>query len=239
MTARTIDLACLDMAGTTIDEGGLVYDVLRSTVADATGKAVSSELLGLWKGTSKHEAIAGLLEGLGAPHDEATVDATFAAFTERLIDTYRSAPPSPVPGVLDLLAALRADGVRVALQTGYSREIATAILEGLGWTVGSQASDTVDAIVTSDEVAASRPAPYLVFHCMEAVGVVDVARVLVAGDTPNDVLAGHRAGAGVVVGVLTGAFGPDALSDHPDTHVLPSLPDAVGLTLSRDVVVAG
>lgn len=239
MSERTIDLACLDMAGTTIDEGGLVYQVLESTVAEATDRDVPAELLGQWKGTSKREAIAGLLRGLGAPSDDATVDGTFATFQSRLIDTYRSTPPAPIEGVLDLLAALRADGVRVALQTGYSADIAAAILDGLGWTVGPDESSTVDAIVTSDQVAMSRPAPYLIFHCMEATGVVDVSRVLVAGDTPNDVLAGHRAGAGLVVGVLTGSFGAGALSDHPDTHVLPSLADAADLTLPAVPVVVG
>ena len=232
MTDRTIDLACLDMAGTTIDEGGLVYDVLESTVAEATGRDVPAELLGRWKGTSKREAIAGLLRGLDAPHDDAAVEKTFAAFGSRLIDTYRSSPPAPIPGVVDLIGALRADGARVALQTGYSNDIATAILEGLGWTVGSGVDNTVDAIVTSDEVVASRPAPYLIYHCMEATGVVDVQSVLVAGDTPNDVLAGHHAGAGLVVGVLTGSFDAEALSDHPDTHILSSLAE-VGSLVAR------
>lgn len=238
MTYRSIDLACLDMAGTTIDEGGLVYSVLETTVGEAAGRPVPAELLGRWKGTSKKEAIAGLLEGLGAPGDDAAVDAVFADFQDRLIRTYRSSPPAPIPGVVDLIGALRADGVRVALQTGYSADIAEAILDGLGWTVGSDAGATVDAIVTSDQVVASRPAPYLIFHCMEATGVVDVRRVLVAGDTPNDVLAGHSAGAGLVVGVLTGAFGVEALSDHPGTHVLPSLADAAGLTRPAEPVPA-
>ncbi|AWB93062.1 phosphonatase-like hydrolase [Aeromicrobium chenweiae] len=237
MSTRTIDLACLDMAGTTIDEGGLVYVVLESTVAEAAGRDVPPELLARWKGTSKHGAIEGLLEGLGAPHDEAAVDAVFAAFRARLIATYRSSPPAPIPGVMELLADLRSDGVRVALQTGYSRDIASAILDGLGWTVGPGPADTVDAIVTSDEVAASRPAPYLIFHCMEATGVVDVRRVLVAGDTPNDVLAGHRAGAGVVVGVLTGSFDAQALSDDPGTQVLRSLADAAELTVRGGTLV--
>lgn len=239
MTDRTIDLACLDMAGTTIDEGGLVYAVLESTVAEATGLAVPAELLARWKGTSKQEAIAGLLEGLGAPHDPANVNATFASFQKRLIASYRSSPPAPIPGVTELLGALRADGVRVALQTGYSRDIASAILDGLGWTVGPELTDVVDAVVTSDEVTASRPAPYLIFHCMEATGVVDVRRVLVAGDTPNDVLAGHQAGAGVVVGVLTGSFDADALSADPDTRVLASLAEAAGLTVANETLVAG
>lgn len=238
MIERTIDLACLDMAGTTIDEGGLVYDVLEATVSEASGQEVPAELLRRWKGTSKHEAIAGLLEGLGAPHNPSTVEATFASFTTRLIATYRSSPPAPIDGVVDFLRALRADGVRVALQTGYSREIASAILDGLGWTVGPDPADAVDAIVTSDEVAASRPAPYLIFHCMEATGVVDVRRVLVAGDTPNDVLAAHRAGAGIVVGVLTGAFGAEALSERQDTRVLASLADAADLTVAADGVAS-
>ena len=71
----------------------------------------------------------------------------------------------------------------------------------------------------------SRPAPYLVFHCMEATGVQDVRRVLVAGDTPNDLGAGTNAGAGFVVGVATGSFTHDRLATEPHTHLLPSTAD--------------
>lgn len=214
-------LAALDMAGTTVDEGGLVYRVLEATVADATGQAVPADLLARWKGTSKREAVAGLLAGLGAP-DEVTVDGVFADFGARLLTAYRETPPAPLPGVPEALAELRGRGVKVALQTGYSAEIAGAILAGLGWRVGGPDA-TVDALVTSDEVPASRPAPYLVFRCLERTGVDDVADVLVAGDTPHDLGAGTRAGAGHVVGVLTGAFDAVALGRVPHTHLLPSV----------------
>lgn len=222
-TTRSFDLASLDMAGTTVDEGGLVYEVLSQTVADAAGTPLPAELLAKWKGTSKHEAIAGLLDGLGASTDPKFVDEAFEDFRARLITAYRQTPPKPVAGVPEALRALRARGVKVALQTGYSADIADAILTGMGWTVGAGEEDTVDALVTSDLVAASRPAPYLIFRSMEATGVTDVRRVLVAGDTPNDVLAGHNAGAGIVVGVLSGSFGEDELRKSPLTHVLPSL----------------
>jgi phosphonatase-like hydrolase len=218
-TTLPFTLAALDMAGTTVDEGGLVYRVLDETVADAAGRPVPADLLASWKGTSKREAIAGLLTALGAPADEPAVDKAFADFTS-LITAYRETPPAPLSGVPEALAELRARGVKVALQTGYSAEIAESILAGLGWTVGPGPDDVVDAIVTSDQVPASRPAPYLVFRCMEACGVTDVRSVLVAGDTPNDLAAGTNAGVGYVVGVLTGSFGVDALGRGPHTHLL-------------------
>ncbi|GAA5014405.1 phosphonatase-like hydrolase [Actinopolymorpha pittospori] len=223
------DLAALDMAGTTIDERGLVYQVLEATVADTVGAPVPADLLQRWKGTSKREAITGLLTGLGADADQPATDAVFAAFTERLLATYRENPPTPFPGAVEMLATLRAAAVKVALQTGYSAEIAGAILAGLDWAVGSGPSSVVDAIVTSDQVPASRPAPYLVFRCMEATAVNDVRRVLVAGDTPNDLRAGHNAGAGLVVGVGTGSFTLDQLAAEPHTHLLASTADLPAL----------
>lgn len=229
MSIRTFDLAALDMAGTTVDEGGLVYEVLDQTVSAATGRPVPSALLAQWKGTSKREAIAGLLTGLGEPAEDSDVDAVFADFTTRLTIAYRETPPKPMAGIPETFVTLRQAGVKIALQTGYSTDIAAAILEGLEWTVGDGPDDTVDALITSDLVPASRPAPYLIFRCMEATGVTDVRRVLVAGDTPSDVLAGHNAAAGFVVGVLTGSFGAEILESQPLTHLLPSLAGVTGL----------
>jgi phosphonatase-like hydrolase len=214
MTA--FELAALDMAGTTVNEEGLVYRVLDASVSDAVGAPVPPPLLARWKGTSKREAIAGLLAALGADASPAVVDKHFAGFSERLIAAYRDTPPVPFPGVPQMFAALRAAGVKVALQTGYSAAIAASILDGLGW------DGAVDAVVTSEFVRASRPAPYLIFRAMELTGATSVARVLAAGDTPNDLLAGANAGAGLVVGVGTGSFTLDQLAAAPHTHLLES-----------------
>ena len=65
------------------------------------------------------------------------------------------------------------------------------------------------------------------------LGLDDVHAMAVAGDTANDLLAGWRAGAGVVAGVLTGAHGRAELEAAPHTHVLDSVADfpaALGLT---------
>lgn len=216
--ARRFDLAALDIAGTTLDEGGLVYEVLDAAVSEAVGRPVPRDLLRRWKGTSKREAVAGLLAGLGSDASAQAVDKVFAEFTDRLVSGYLAAPPAPFPGVVEAIEELRSHGVRVALQTGYAAEITDSVLAGLGWAVGP--AGMVDAVVTSDLVQASRPAPYLIFRCMEATGVTDVHRVLVAGDTPNDLAAGVNAGAGYVVGVLTGSFGAEELGRVRHTHLL-------------------
>jgi phosphonatase-like hydrolase len=226
---RAVDLAALDMAGTTVDEGGLVYRVLDATVADAVGASVPVDLLQRWKGTSKREAIRGLLEGVDADASDGAVDKTFAFFTERLISAYRETPPTPFPGMIEAFATLRRAGVKVALQTGYSADIVESILAGLGWAVGPSASAIVDTVVTSDLVPAGRPAPYLIFRCMEQTAVTDVRRVLVAGDTPHDLHAGTNAGAGLVVGVGTGSFALDQLAGSPHTHLLESAADLPSL----------
>jgi hypothetical protein len=66
-------LAALDMAGTTIDEGGLVYTAVEGAVAEAVGGPIPAELMLQWKGTSKEEAIAGLLRGMGSDDSHAHV----------------------------------------------------------------------------------------------------------------------------------------------------------------------
>ena len=212
-------LAALDMAGTTVDEGGLVYSAVEDAVAEAVGGPIPAELMSQWKGTSKEEAIAGLLRGMGSGDSHAHVLKVYEVFAGKLEEAYGRTPPAPIPGALETFEALRRAGVKVALQTGYAAPVAKPIMKGLGWTVGG----TVDALVTSDTVAASRPAPYLVFHAMEATGVTDVRRVLTAGDTPNDLGAGMNAGAGFVVGVTTGSFTRSQLEAEPHTHILDSV----------------
>jgi phosphonatase-like hydrolase len=172
-----------------------------------------------WKGTSKEEAIAGLLRAMGSDDSHPYVTKVYEIFAGKLEEAYGRTPPVPFPGVAEMFETLRRAGVRVALQTGYAAPVANSIMTGLGWTVG----ETVDALVTSDTVAASRPAPYLVFHAMEATGARDVRRVLTAGDTPNDLRAGMNAGAGFVVGVTTGSFTRSQLEAEPHTHILDSV----------------
>jgi phosphoglycolate phosphatase len=221
-----IELVVLDMAGTTIEEHGAVYAALHDAVA-AQGGDVTDTQVQDWMGTDKRVALRALAELGGAGTlDDAAVERAYGTFRELLADRYRRRRPAPIPGVPEALAKLRADGVRVALTTGFARDVAEPLLVSLGWVVGG---DLIDAVVCVDEVAAGRPAPYLIFRAMERTGVLAVDRVLAAGDTIVDLQAATNAGVAAAVGVGTGKLGLDELARHPHTHLLPSAAELPGL----------
>ncbi|MCK9893646.1 phosphonatase-like hydrolase [Frankia sp. AgB32] len=220
------DLVALDMAGTTIEEHGAVYAALRDAV-EAAGVPVPAAALERWMGADKRAAVTALLAASGRPEPAAeTVRAVYGTFRARLAAAYRDRPPTALPGVEAALARLREHGVRVALTTGFDREVVDGLLAALGWESG-----VVDAVLCADDVPVGRPAPYLIFRAMERTGVTDVSRVLCAGDTELDLRAGANAGAGAIVGVLTGAHGVDILGRTRHTHLLASVADLPDLVL--------
>jgi phosphoglycolate phosphatase len=222
-----IELVALDMAGTTIDDHGAVYGALRRSVEE-TGATVAAADLQEWMGTDKVAAITALL-GLGGRQPTAErVAGTFARFGEILRESYRDEPPIALPRVVAALETLRDRGVKIALTTGFDDDVATPLLESLGWTVGPGASHLLDAVVTTSRVAAGRPAPYLIHHAMELTGVWDVRLVLAAGDTIVDLLAANNAGV-IGVGVLTGALSRAQLEPHPHHHILSGVAEIPGL----------
>ena len=209
------------MAGTTVDDHGLVYVALADSVRE-TGATVSEFDLQTWMGTDKLTAIGALMTLGGADPDGAPE--AFERFRVILAGSYLATPPIALPGVENALRSLRELGVQVSLTTGFSDDIAYPILDAIGWSVGDQ----LDAVVTTSDVSAGRPAPYLIHHAMEQTGVQDVATVLAAGDTIVDLVAARNAGA-VGVGVLTGALTRDELARHPHHHILPSVVEVLDL----------
>ncbi|MEJ1229509.1 MAG: phosphonatase-like hydrolase [Galbitalea sp.] len=226
-----IELVALDMAGTTIDDHGSVYVALTRAVEE-TGATVADADLQRWMGTDKVTAITALMELGGEEPEPLRVLAAFERFREILAESYRDNPPVALPGVEDALAELRARGILIALTTGFSDDVALPLLDSLGWTVGAGDEHLLDAVVTTSQVTAGRPAPYLIHHAMELTGVTDVHVVLAAGDTVVDLLAAHNAGV-IGVGVLTGALTRAQLAEHPHDHILQSVAALPGLAVTQ------
>ena len=216
-----IKLVVLDMAGTTVDEHGDVYKALEGSVT-ATGATITPENLQRWMGADKTEAIAALLELGGVTPAPELVARQFNYFRELLAKFYALTPPEALPGVEEALKTLKSRGIKIGLTTGFSRDVAAPILETLGWGIGE--GELLDAVVTSDEVAAGRPAPYMIHRVMEATGVHDVRTVVAGGDTVVDLLAGYNAGVRPL-GVLTGALNREQLEAHPHDWVLDGVAD--------------
>jgi phosphonatase-like hydrolase len=213
----SIDLAAFDIAGTTVEEHGLVYEALADAVR-AGGADPSREQVETWMGADKRTAITALLEGHG------DVEETFRDFRRLLGEHYAARPPKAMPGAVETFAALRESGAKIALTTGFDREVTDLVLGTVGWD-----DDVLDAVVCTEDVPLGRPAPYLVFRAMEWTGVTDVRRVLVAGDTERDVEAALNAGVGTVVGVRSGGVDDATLRLDPRVVVVDSVRDLAAL----------
>lgn len=224
-----IELVALDMAGTTIDDRGAVYHALRASVEE-TGATVSETDLQTWMGTDKVEAITALMRLGGQDPDGGRAASTFERFRSILADSYRAQPPIALPGVVEALETLKSRGVRVSLTTGFDDAVAGPLLDSLGWRVGSD--ELLDAVVTTSDVAAGRPAPYLIHRAMERTGIQDVRIVLAAGDTAVDLLAARNAGV-IAVGVLTGALTREQLEANPNDYILDSVADIPSLAIAQ------
>lgn len=221
-----LDLVVFDMSGTTVVDRDEVLDCFCKATADA-GLSATREELNAMMGWSKTAVFRKLWEdSLGAGHPEIAERTahTFLAFRNLLESYYEDYPVTATPGTEDLFRWLRANGVAIALTTGFYREVTNTLLRQLGWDRGLDAGymhgDIIDLSVTSDEVANGRPAPDMIFRAMLALNVQDPGRVAVIGDTPSDLQSGHAAGAGLVVGITSGSHTRGLLEPHPHHALL-------------------
>jgi phosphonatase-like hydrolase len=215
-------LACLDMAGTTVRDDGAV-DAAFAAALDAVGvtpgsprRARAAQVVRETMGWSKADVFAKLLD----PADATRATAAFAAAYEAQVAT---GSVTPVPGALDVIRVLRASGVKVCLTTGFAPSTRDALLAALGW------RPEIDLALSPADVGRGRPAPDMVLGAMSRLGVADPNAVVVVGDTVSDLEAGTAAGAGAVVGVLTGAHDEAQLEAAPHTAIVPDLTGLVEL----------
>jgi len=225
----SIELVIFDMAGTTVRDDDAVNICLRDALAPQI--IVTRDEVNAVMGLPKPTAIRLLLEGKLKGRREATetlVNDLHAGFLELMLHHYQTAPDiEPMPHTLDAFYQLKEAGVRIALDTGFSRPIVDAILERLGWNEGG----LVDATVASDEVEKGRPYADLAIQAMKLTGVRDPKLVAKVGDTPSDLQEGTAAGCQLVIGVTNGSHTREQLASHPHTHLIPSLKELPALVL--------
>ena len=213
-----ITLAVLDMAGTTVSDDGVVeaafVDALTGMGFDPDGADLGRHLAFVRRtmGQSKIEVFTAVFEG-----DEPRAHEANRRFEEAFDAAVSRGEVAALPGAEAALGALRATGVRVCLTTGFSRPTREQIIDVLGW------RDLIDLSLSPEPGIRGRPYPDLVLTALMRLDVEGVRSVAVAGDTTSDVITGHRAGARVVAGVLTGAHDRNQLAEAAPTHVLASI----------------
>jgi phosphoglycolate phosphatase len=220
-------LAVLDMAGTTVRDEGIVessFLAALEAIGISRDDAGMPERLRYVRDTMGQSKIVVFRALLG---DEDRAQEATKAFEHAIEAAIEAGSVSAIPGTDATLDRLRTGGVAVCLTTGFSADTQGLLLDQLGW------HDRIDLALAPGAGLRGRPHPDLALTALMRLGLDDVRELAVVGDTANDLLAGHRSGAGVVAGVLTGAHGRAELEAAPHTHILDSvvdLPVAIGLT---------
>lgn len=120
-----------------------------------------------------------------------------------------------IAGAAELLKEIAAAGTRVGLVTSTARPYLAIKLEPLR---SAGVDNLLEVIITTDDVAARKPAPEPLIVCAEKLGVSPHRSVYI-GDTRVDVRAGKAAGM-KTIGVLTGFDGhEDLIQENPDAII--------------------
>ena len=191
------------MAGTVINEGGLVYKTLYETLKNNNIPVKKSDIND-WHGQQKQQVISDMIDKY-LPHEMYKDDVKnycYDEFDVCLNDAYFGAHSSISlidPELPNFFQRLRFNGVKIALNTGYERNFQKKIINHFNMT------EYVDDFISSGDVRMGRPFPYMIHRIMERNDIISVKHVAKVGDTRNDVLEGKNAGCGITIAVQTGA----------------------------------
>jgi phosphoglycolate phosphatase len=229
-----ISVVCCGLIGTLISDGALVSDGAsqESLVERAFAEAIATQ--GVVAGTSAYarsmaqvsrdrgRAVADVFTSL-FPDNQAAAQAAGMAF-ER---SYRAAVDrtglSVLPGAEQALDKLAGAGTRVCVVTSLPRGMIPVVLGAVGW------RGRTDLVLCPDDVPRGYPAPDLVLTALLRLGGAAVADVAVASGTESGIVAGRRAGARIVAGVLTGPHTQARLRRAGATHVIETIAELPGL----------
>jgi phosphoglycolate phosphatase len=207
---------CLDMAGTTIRDGNAVMAAFASAIASRNLRVREfNEAMHYARATMGQSKIDVFRHILG---DQEAAQEANAVFEKHYAGAVAAGEISPMPGAVELFAACRAAGTRVCLSTGFAPVTRDAIIDALGW------GSLVDLFLSPADAGRGRPWPDMPLTALLRLGGDSVSSLVVAGDTPADVESGLRAGAGLVVGVLSGDSSSADLEAVPAASGLPGAP---------------
>jgi phosphonatase-like hydrolase len=222
-----IQLVVFDIAGTTVRDKGDVADAFITAFRTADVEIPVAEVKKVM-GWRKVDAIRQLLDKYlpeVSVDRESLIVEIHDRFIQHMISFYRQdSELRPLPHVEEVFSRLRERGIRIALNTGFTRAITDAILHRLHWDNGA---GYVDSVICSDEVPQGRPSPDMINRLMQRLGISSANHVLKVGDTEVDVEEGRNAGCGIVVSVTTGAYTRQQLQEYSPDHIIDSLEELI------------
>jgi phosphoglycolate phosphatase len=216
-----LELVVLAMVGTTVVDDGLVERAFeRAVKAAGIGEAADATTLAEVRETMGQSTIS-VFRALTDDEDQA--QHANAEFESAYADLAAGDGLRAIAGAEHVIRRLRGTGVKVALTTGFSQPTKDAVLDALGW------RDLADITLSPAEAGRGGPFPDLPLTALLRTGASSVEGMVVVGDNPSDIISGIAAGAGLVVGVLSGAHDEETLLDAGADAVIASVAELPAL----------
>lgn len=204
-----IEAVIFDWAGTTVDYGCFAPVQAFREAFNHFGIPVTMEETRKPMGMLKREHIRTMLQMeriagewkrvTGHTANDEDVEALYAQFEPKLFSVLEDFS-IPKPYVLDTVSKLREMGLKIGSTTGYTDSMMNVVVGR-----AAELGYAPDCWFSPDAVGGKgRPAPYMIFENMKALGVYDVKHVVKVGDTVSDIKEGDNAGVWSV-GVLEGS----------------------------------
>ncbi len=223
MQNNAIQLAVVDMAGTTVADDGLVVGAFEAAATEVgvpesgEERARARQYVLDTMGQSKISVFRALF---GTEDRAQLANIAFERAYGRLIDEGRA---TPIDGAAEAISRIRDSGVRVALTTGFSATTQEKLLAALGWQA------LADLVLAPGDGVRGRPYPDLILTALMRLDVDGVVNVSTLGDTSSDIESGLRAGVAIAAGTLTGAHDERQLREAGATHVVDSVTEFADL----------
>ena len=217
-----IQLIVFDIAGTTVKDNGEIADAFQQAMHEH-GYEIPQEKIYPLMGYKKPEAIRMMLEEYESDKPAITtsyINIIHSRFLQLMVQYYQTTNDlQPLPHAEEIFAHYKSKGVKIGLDTGFSHEITNVIIEKLGWLKDGK----IDYVVSSDEVQAGRPHPYMIQKMMTAANITAAKKVVKLGDTEVDINEGKNARCLFSIGVTTGAFTREALQPYAPDFIIDDL----------------
>jgi len=186
-----------DWSGTVVDYGCFAPTMVFVEGFRAHGVEISVAEARAPMGLHKRDHVAAILAfprvrdawaaAHGAPPTDADVQRVYEDFVPRQVAVVAEYA-EPIPGVIEMVAGLRARGIKIGSTTGYTRAMLDALMP-----IPAAHGYQPDSSVTADEVPAARPAPWMALMSAMQLGIYPMAALVKVGDTPSDIAEGLNA----------------------------------------------
>jgi len=195
---KNIKAVIFDWAGTIIDYGCIAPTQVFIEVFRERDIIISMEEARTPMGLAKKDHVRALfkldtvqkqwISEFGRIPTELDVESIYSELEPKLATIVKKYS-EPIPGAIELIESLKKLGIKVGTTTGYVASMMDNIIP-----LAAAKGLLPDSVVSSSEVSAGRPAPWMIYQNCEKMNVFPLSQMVKIGDTVADIQEGKNAG---------------------------------------------